>query len=273
MLFRSPSRNGAAGTIYLFQGIMLLEIAKSGTGSGIVSSSPNGISCGSACNAQFMTGSSVTLTASADASSAFVGWSGACSGTDACTVTMDTAKNVTATFVKIDPQLQVSIAGTGSGIVSILPPGIACNTSCSSQFPPGTSLTLHAEPAADSLFTEWGGGICIGTGDCQMTISSDSAVTANFSLKQPNPVRLMTGAGMVSYASLQAAYDAASPGNVIKLLAIDIYEDLDFNRAIDIAIEGGYDPTFNRLPEGATVIHGMVTLTDGAVILDRLVVQ
>jgi len=40
----------------------------------------------------------VTLTARAARGSTFVGWSGACTGTGSCAVTMNAAKSVTATF-------------------------------------------------------------------------------------------------------------------------------------------------------------------------------
>jgi beta-lactam-binding protein with PASTA domain len=40
----------------------------------------------------------VTLAASPASGSSFTGWTGACSGTGTCTVTMDAAKSVTATF-------------------------------------------------------------------------------------------------------------------------------------------------------------------------------
>jgi hypothetical protein len=40
----------------------------------------------------------VTLTATAAAYPTFVGWSGGCSGTGDCVVTVDAARDVTATF-------------------------------------------------------------------------------------------------------------------------------------------------------------------------------
>jgi hypothetical protein len=63
-----------------------------------VTSSPTGISCGATCSASFASGTAVTLTAAAASGSTFTGWSGACSGTGACTVTMSAAQSVTATF-------------------------------------------------------------------------------------------------------------------------------------------------------------------------------
>ncbi|WP_297561901.1 fibronectin type III domain-containing protein [Meiothermus sp.] len=75
-----------------------LTVNKGGTGSGTVSSSPAGINCGATCNAAFSSGASVILSAVADTGSTFAGWSGACTGTGTCSVTMDAAKTVTATF-------------------------------------------------------------------------------------------------------------------------------------------------------------------------------
>ena len=68
-------------------------------GPGSVTSSPAGINCPSTCTASYDDGTTVTLTATADNQATFVGWSGACTGTGNCDVTMDANKSVTATFV------------------------------------------------------------------------------------------------------------------------------------------------------------------------------
>lgn len=74
-----------------------LTVTKAGNGTGTVSSTPPGISCGVTCTASF--GGVVTLTATADPVSSFAGWSGAgCSGVVPCVVTMDSPQTVTATF-------------------------------------------------------------------------------------------------------------------------------------------------------------------------------
>ena len=75
-----------------------LTVTKAGTGAGTVTSSPAGISCGATCSANYASGTSVTLTAAAASGSTFAGWSGACTGTGACTVSMTAARAVTATF-------------------------------------------------------------------------------------------------------------------------------------------------------------------------------
>ena len=75
-----------------------LTVATSGSGSGTVGSSPAGINCGATCSHAYATGTGVTLTATPASGSVFSGWSGACSGTGACNVTMSQARSVTATF-------------------------------------------------------------------------------------------------------------------------------------------------------------------------------
>jgi hypothetical protein len=76
-----------------------LQVSKSGRGSGTVTSRPAGIDCGPTCTAFFPNKTTVTLRATPNAGSAFVRWSGACSGTKAtCTVVMNRARDVTATF-------------------------------------------------------------------------------------------------------------------------------------------------------------------------------
>lgn len=68
------------------------------TGVGTVTSTPAGIDCGEDCNEDFSSGTEVTLTATAEGESTFAGWSGACSGTGTCTVTITGDKTVNATF-------------------------------------------------------------------------------------------------------------------------------------------------------------------------------
>lgn len=69
------------------------------TGTGSVTSNPTGIDCGSDCTQVYDHGTSVTLTATPGASQRFAGWSGACSGTSPCIVSLTQARAVTASFV------------------------------------------------------------------------------------------------------------------------------------------------------------------------------
>jgi Tol biopolymer transport system component len=97
--------------------------------------------------------------------------------------------------------LTVSIAGTGSGTVTSSPAGIACpGTTCSAQFADGTSVTLTATPGAGSEFVGWSGGGCSSTGTCQLTLSADTSVTAQFA-HQPPPVAPNTKLGKPKISS------------------------------------------------------------------------
>ena len=75
-----------------------LNLGKAGTGNGQVTSSPTGINCTVSCVIQLSGNSNVTLTARAADGSVFIGWSGNCTGTGSCTVTMNSEINITANF-------------------------------------------------------------------------------------------------------------------------------------------------------------------------------
>ncbi len=76
-----------------------LTVSRTGTGTGTVTSIPAGISCGTTCTKLYDWNTTVTLTAAPSATSAFMGWSGACGGAQlTCTVVMTLARSVTATF-------------------------------------------------------------------------------------------------------------------------------------------------------------------------------
>jgi hypothetical protein len=179
-----------------------LTVSKNGTGSGGVTSSPAGIDCGATCSAQYLDGTSVTLTATAAAGSTFTGWSGeGCSGTGTCVVSMSQARNVTATFDTIPPPppvnhtLTVTKGGSGSGSVTSSPAGIDCGATCSHSYADGTGVTLTATAAAGSTFTGWSGD-CTGTGTCTLTMSADHNVTATFTTVPPVVVPPSVGDGL-----------------------------------------------------------------------------
>jgi Galactose oxidase, central domain/FG-GAP-like repeat/Divergent InlB B-repeat domain/Kelch motif len=79
-----------------------LQVVKSGTGQGAVTSNPAGISCGADCSESLASGTAVTLTATPDAGAGFGGWSGvSCIGGNTaatCSFTLTANTTVTATF-------------------------------------------------------------------------------------------------------------------------------------------------------------------------------
>jgi hypothetical protein len=90
------------GSLYAFgpsgEG-QLIEASTSGSGQGTVTSSPAGIACPGACKAELNAGAIVTLTATPAPGSAFAGWSGACTGTGPCQVTLSAPTALSAEFV------------------------------------------------------------------------------------------------------------------------------------------------------------------------------
>jgi len=86
--------------------LLPLTVTLAGPGTGQVTSNPGGIFCTGGggnhdCDESYppvTPATQVTLTAAAHPGSTFTGWSGACAGTGTCVVTMDQARNVTATF-------------------------------------------------------------------------------------------------------------------------------------------------------------------------------
>ena len=64
-----------------------------------MASTTAGILCGADCTQDYDQGTGVTLAPLPSDGARFVGWGGACTGTDLCKVTMDAAKSVTARFL------------------------------------------------------------------------------------------------------------------------------------------------------------------------------
>src|SRR5437660_732472 len=159
-----------------------LTVNKAGTGSGAVISSetPPKIDCETTCtatSASYDSGTTVTLSATPASGSTFASWSGCdtVSG-PTCTVTMNAARSVTATFNAQGFTLTVTKGGTGSGVVtsSETPPKIDCEATCAAAFAPydsGTTATLTAAAASGSTFASWSGCDGVSGSTCTRTMN------------------------------------------------------------------------------------------------------
>jgi len=153
----------------------ILTVSKSGSGSGIVSSVPPGIDCGSDCSQGYVHNTEVTLSAAPDTGSTFTGWSGACTGTG-CVVTMDAAKSVTAEFTLNLVTLTINQA-TG-GTITADP---------ASPYHYGDDVTLTATADPGYTFTGWTGDLTGTTNPAILHMDGNKTVSGTFA---PNLVTL-----------------------------------------------------------------------------------
>jgi hypothetical protein len=131
-----------------------VNVGFTGTGSGSITSTPAGINCPNVCLADFPAGTVVALTAVGATGSVFSGWNGDCSGTGACTITVNANRSVTATFTTAPtitlspgPNSLVTVApGQSATFTLTLTPfnGITGNVTfaCTSGLPPFSTCSF-----------------------------------------------------------------------------------------------------------------------------------
>ncbi|MBK7072171.1 MAG: hypothetical protein IPH44_07695 [Myxococcales bacterium] len=161
-----------------------VTVSKNGNGHGRVTSSPAGIDCGVDCDQVYSAGAMVSLTATADPDSNFVGWGGACGGMGACMVTVNAVVAVTANFELKRYTLTATRSGAGGGAIASNPMGISCGADCEEVYDHGTQVTLTATPDAVSAFTAWSDPSCTGLGACVVTMTGARTVGATFALNR-----------------------------------------------------------------------------------------
>ena len=119
-----------------------LTTALAGTGSGTVTDGGS-LSCPGACSASYFQGTTVTLTATPATGARFMGWSGACSGTGACSVVMGSDRSVTAHFslpptVATAPPTSLSV--TSERLSGSVDPGGEPVSECRFEYGPTEAL-------------------------------------------------------------------------------------------------------------------------------------
>lgn len=155
------------------------DVSLSVTGSGVVSSSPAGLSCRSNCRFPFDQGGSIRLTASPDQGWSDPSWSGtgvSCAPGTTCTVRAPAAVTVTFTQSGASPTIMVGVVGAGH----VLGEGLNCPGDCDAGVSAGGSLALTAVPDDSGAPPPvWSGITCaVGTSSCPAP--SGSRVTVTF---------------------------------------------------------------------------------------------
>jgi FG-GAP-like repeat/Divergent InlB B-repeat domain len=162
-----------------------LTLITNGTGGGSTVASPPGSPCEPTCNGGLhASGAIVTITPTARADSVFASWSGACTGSGTCRVTMSKAQFVAATFNLRKVPLNVAFVGSGAGTVASEPAGLNCSANCAVGFDYNSLVTLTATASPGSTFVRWGGA-CYppdSSNTCRVPIADVNTVTVNFSL-------------------------------------------------------------------------------------------
>ncbi|MDB5396786.1 MAG: hypothetical protein JWM91_4292 [Rhodospirillales bacterium] len=183
-----------------------MSVFTSGTGGGSIRSNPSVIDCGTICSNSYAIDSTLTLTATPDSGSVFLGWTGDCFSTTLCSVYLNQSKVVGAIFapVSFSDTLSVSLAGTGSGGVSGNPLVISCGTICSAALTDNTQIGLTAVAATGSVFTGWSNPQCGSFTTCSLTLRADTSLTATF-----QPASSLT---VVNSGTAQGSVSSTIPG-------------------------------------------------------------
>jgi len=162
----------------------------------------------------------------------------------------------------------LTVSKNGNGSISSQPIGIVCGTTCNAQYFQGTSVTLNPLSNVDSYFSGWSGA-CTGAGACQTAMDSAKSVTASFTLLPPVRINSLSTS---YYPNLDDAYANAANGDVIQLKTGAITGNLVCNRSIGVTIKGGYDGSYS-LETGYTTMNGDLTIVNGSVTLEYLIIQ
>lgn len=151
-------------------------------GQGTVTSTDGKINCQNgtgSCSAVYTAGSSVTLNAAPGTGWIFGGWSGACTGSNPCTVEMTSNLTATATFGQ---DVTLAVSEVGQGTVTSSDGQINCTNgsgTCSALYVSGTSVTLNGTAGTGFTFSGWSGP-CSGRTSCNLTVNTNLTASSTF---------------------------------------------------------------------------------------------
>jgi surface protein len=118
----------------------------------------------------------VSLTATPDEGYTFLEWTGDASGsTNPLSVSMTSDKNITASFIRLQYNLDVNIIGSGT-VSQVLVESTEKNTDYDSF----STVRLTAQPESNWIFYGWSGSTTETTSEIDVVMAGTKAVTATF---------------------------------------------------------------------------------------------
>jgi sugar lactone lactonase YvrE len=223
-----------------------LSVTEIGSGSGTVTSSVGAISCldtngsiSGICSDTYLSGSPVTLTASATGTSTFLGWGGACaaSGTNpTCDVSVVSVLNATASF-----------AQQNFGNVNVCPSGLSTPAPCSGTLTLTYNLAATTTIGVTQVVTQGVNGLDFSLdsgGTCTGVIAEGASCTVNVTFTPRVPglrmgaVNLFDDIGNLLattpiYGVGEAPAIAFGPGTQTALVGVD-----GVHAAREVALDG-----------------------------------
>ena len=255
-------------------------VGKAGTGSGTVTSTPAGIACGVTCTAYFDYASVLTYTATPITGSKFIGWSGACSGTGVCVVTLTAELPVTATFELKSTDAYLTALNLSAGTPS--PAVVSTTTSytasvayehASVQLTP----TLSSANATYTITTASGpcaGNVCalaVGSNAITITVTAEDGTTRDYVIdvtRRPSTDAYLTALGLSAgtpsptVVSTTTSYTADVTNSVASLVLTPTLSSANATYTITTA-SGPCGGNACALAVGSNAITITVTAEDG----------
>jgi hypothetical protein len=204
-----------------------------------------------------------------------------------------------ATVNPLPVNLDVSLAGTGSGsVTSTNPTGIACTglptDDCVEDFALNTMVTLYSVASSSSRFKGWSVESCpavqsidppyglVPPAACTFAMTADTAVSATFD--QIPPIRILlpdliyfppyemdnfvSASGIVQSFGTYLQYSMTMQSHN-KIFIEDVSID---SGSQDLLWQGGYSDDYSSVT-GTTRIQGSLTILGGRLIVDRLEIR
>jgi Divergent InlB B-repeat domain len=153
-------------------------LALSMSGAGTVTANVPGLQCAATCTTTWNGGQQLTLTATPGSGAKLVRWGGACSGSEACALTVTAGAQVSALFAPATFRLAVAVSGRGT--VRSSRSGISCRPRCSASFASYTAVRLVATPAKGWKLRGWSGACRGAKKTCSVPMSAATSARATF---------------------------------------------------------------------------------------------
>jgi PKD repeat protein len=247
-----------------------LSVTKAGTGSGTVGVGTGTlIWTGNIGTASYVIDTAVNVSAVAASDSSFMGWAGDCSGNSSpCSLTMPSGKTVTATFNAKTDFSATPVSGSAPLYVSFTDLSISNPSSWLWDFGDGSSSDMQNpnhtyRSSGNYTVTLTAAGL-----DGAVTMAKSAYISVSPCAKDPVKI----GGTPYYYSTFHGAYSVISDSQTMQMQAVQLDENLNLQNGNNIRLQGGFGCEYDTNP-GHTVISGTLTVKDGSVVVENIIIK